>query len=143
METESPHPDPRQAREALDEADRAAEAARRPALPTWFFPVMAVLVVALLAAQMLDGGVRRTAMFGVLVVALLLNVQAQRQTGIAWRSDRLRGQLPFLIVILALIAATAVAVAISGLTWLWAVGALAAGAVVLVTGALYRPSGRR
>ena len=127
-----------EARSSLEMADRAEESMRRPVLPGWFFPAMALLVGLLLAAQMLDSEQRMTAVAAVLVVSLLLNGYAQKTSGVSWASHRLRGQLPFLAAVLAVVTVTAVAVALSELTWLWILGGVVAAAVVAVTGVLYR-----
>lgn len=109
-----------------------------PRLPGWYFPLMAAVLAVVLAAQMASSASRIVLLGAAVVVILMTNSHVQRTTGVIWDSTRLRGQVPFLVVILAVIAATAIAVAMTEATWIWAVGAGVAALVVLITGVVYR-----
>jgi len=137
METNSPRPGQDAARDALEAANRSEDVVRHPRVPRWYFPVMAVVVAAVIAAQMLPSG-QRVALLGVAVVVILMvNRHVQTSTGIVWDARRLRGQLPFVAVLLGVVIATAITVAITEIEWVWAVGAGVAAVVVLVAGVLY------
>lgn len=136
METgESPDRD--EARNALDLTGEADAAVRKVPLPGWFFAAGAALVALLLLAQMMDPEKRRTTMFGVLVVALLLNMRMQQRHGVVLPRHRGRELTIFLVVILTVIAGTTVAAYATGSDWIWIIGAGLAAAVVLVTGFFY------
>lgn len=134
----NPDPTQREAREALGLADKADSAVRNPVLPAWFFAAMAVLVAAVLLAQMLDTTQRSTVMFGAVAIALLLNMTVQNKRGVSFAAFRFRDLAPFLVTVLVVIGGTAVAYAVTEEDWVWAVGAGLAAIVVLVTGAAYR-----
>ena len=129
--------DPDEARNALDLTGEADAAVRKVPLPGWFFAAGAALVALLLLAQMMDPEKRRTTMFGVLVVALLLNMRMQQRHGVLLPRHRGRELTIFLVVILTVIAGTTVAAYATGSDWIWIVGAGLAAAVVLVTGFFY------
>jgi tellurite resistance protein TehA-like permease len=129
--------DARSARDALEAAARSEAVARHPRLPGWYFPVMALVVAAVMAAQMLPSS-RRVALLGAaIVVILMVNRYVQTSAGLVWDSTRLRGQVPFLVAVLGVVVATAVTVTISEDDRVWAVGAAVTAAVVLVAGAIY------
>lgn len=124
--------------ESLIQARQAEAVTRHPRLPSWYFAAMAAVVAVLMLCQMLPTGKRTLALFAVLLSAMALNNRAQSLAGISWAGQPIRGQLPFLIVMLMVIAATAVAAGVTGQAWVWAVGAAPAAVVVLVTGTIYR-----
>lgn len=136
METGA-RPDPDEARNALDLTGEADAAMRKVPLPSWFFAAGAALVALLLLAQMMDPEKRRTTMFGVLVVALLLNMRMQQRHGVLRPRHRSRELTIFLAVILTVFAGTTVAAYATDSDWIWIVGACLAAAVVLVTGFFY------
>jgi surface polysaccharide O-acyltransferase-like enzyme len=124
--------------DSLIELHQAETITRRPWLPTWYFTAMAGLVAVLMVCQTLPSGRRTLALFAVLLAALVINNRAQRLAGISWIGQPIRGQLPFLLAMAVVIAGTAAVVAVTGETWVWAVGAVPAALVVLVTGVVYR-----
>lgn len=137
METNAAHPGQDDARDALEAAARSEAVARHPSLPGWYFPLMALVVAAVVAAQMLPSS-QRVALLGLAVaVILMVNRHVQTSTGIVWDSTRLRGQVPFLAAVLGVILAAAITVAITENQWVWAVGAAVAAGVVVVTGVIY------
>ena len=137
METNAPHPGQDDARDALEAAARSEAIARHPSLPGWYFPLMALVVAAVVAAQMLPSSQRIAPLGTAVVVILLVNRHVQTSTGIVWDSTRLHGQVPFLAAVLGVILATAVTVAITESEWVWAAGAAVAAGVALVAGVIY------
>lgn len=137
METSAPRPGHDDARDALEAAARSEAVVRHPSLPGWYFPVMAVVVAAVMGAQMLSSTQRISLLGAAIIVILMVNRHVQTSTGVVWDSTRLRGQVPFLVVVLGVILATAITVAITDDEWVWAAGAGVAAVVVLLAGVLY------
>jgi len=141
METNASHPGQDDARDALETAARSEALATHPTLPGWYFPLMALVVAVVLAAQMLPSSQRVALLGAAVVVILMVNHHVQTSTGIVWDSTRLRGHMPFLVAVLGVILATAVTVAITEIQWVWAIGAVAAAFVVVVAGVIYTRHG--
>lgn len=140
MDTEAHPPNQDEARRALEIARHSEAVARHPRLPRWYFPLMAVVLAAVMLAQMLTD--QRIAVLAVAVVVLLVaNRQAQASTGVVWDSTRLRGQVPFLVVVIGIVAATAATAALIDEPRVWILGAAAAAAAVLLTGLVYGRQG--
>lgn len=137
METSASHPGQDAARDALEAAARAESVVLHPTLPRWYFPVMAAVVAAVMGAHMLPSGERIALLGAAVVVILAVNRHAQASTGIVWDSTRLRGQVPFLVAVLGVVVATAIADLLTDNERVWAAGAAVAAAVVLVAGVLH------
>ncbi len=140
METEGGHlPSPDEARRTLDELGEDESAVRYPPLPQWFFLVMAALVAGLALAQLLDSSDARMATFALAVVALVLASRYWlNRDGVSWASVSVTDMLPFLVGILGTFALCAVIAAATGASWVWIVGAVVAGGIVIRTGRTYR-----
>jgi hypothetical protein len=140
METhpETP-PTPRQAEEALRQIADDQSAVRYPPLPRWFFPVMSAVVAALFLAQMLAPSDARNATFALAVVAIVLGSRYWlHRSGVSWPSVPFSDIGPFLAAILGIAIVCVAVSAFTDLWWIWTVGAVAAGGVILRTGRLYR-----
>jgi hypothetical protein len=140
METGSGgRPTEHEAREALAQAAQDEDAVRYPPLPRWFFLAQAALVGCLCLAQLLPPSDARNATFGTAVAAIVLS-------GRYWLfRDRVSGVLPSFGDMLPFLAASAgtvltclVVAETTGAGWVWILGAVVVGAIVLSTGRTYR-----
>lgn len=140
METGSGKPQSRnEAEQTLHQLGRDENAVRYPPLPRWFFPVMAVLVAGLALAQLMEPpeAHRVTLALGVIVLVIASRYWLNRD-GISWASARFADSLPFLLGTLGTFALSWVISATTAAWWIWIVGAVVAGGIVIRTGHAYR-----
>ncbi|MEN0130857.1 MAG: hypothetical protein AAGC49_15580 [Brevundimonas sp.] len=132
-------PSPDEAQRMLDQLARDERAVRYPPLPRWFFPVMATVVAGLALAQLLPSSDahRATLALGVIALVVASRYWLNRE-GVSWASARFADTLTFLAGILGTFAVCWVVSSTTGAWWIWIVGALVAGGVVLRTGRTYR-----
>lgn len=127
------------AKEALEQLDQDERAVRYPPLPPWFFLVMAALVAGLGLAQLLPPPQSTKVILALGVVALLLASRYWlNRDGVSWASASFIDMVPFLLGILGAFALSAVIAATTGAWWIWFVGAVTAGGIVVRTGHSYR-----
>lgn len=142
METSGDRPiDAEQAREALARAEADEDAVRRPVMPSWFFPVVAVLLAGMAASRLLPEPDPAFTGLGVAVVLLALRYWVNRD-GVRWSSYRFGDVLPTLSVLLGTMALAWLAEEVAGATWAWAVAAVVVGGVALGAGQRYQRSAR-
>jgi hypothetical protein len=137
-------PTPDEARETLRQLHQDAEAVRYPPIPAWFFAVQAAAIAGLHLVRLLpdtDSG-RYAQLIGILAIALAAGGLGQKywlnRDGVSWATARLRDMLPFLALVLGSFAACWAIAEVAAAPWVWILGAVFSGAVVLVTGARYR-----
>ena len=137
-------PTPRDARELLRQLTDDENAVRYPPIPAWFFAVQAAAVAGLHLVRLLpesDAG-RATQLVGIAAIALASGALGTKywmnRNGIAWTSARFGDMVPFLAGVVGTYAASWVLAETTGAAWVWLVGAVVAGTIVLVTGARYR-----
>ena len=140
METGAGDPTtPQDAAETLRQLDRDASAVRYPPIPLWFFIVMAGLVGGLFLARMLPSPDAHQATLALGVVALVLGSRYWlNRPGVSWTSLKLSDMVPFLVAVYGAFGLCSIIAATTGAAWVWFVGALVGGGVVLRTGLLYR-----
>lgn len=126
-------------KETLHQLGKDENAVRYPALPSWFFLVMAAIVVGLALARLLEPSETSKATFALGVVALVLSSRYWlNRDGVSWVSVSFVDMLPFLVGILGTFALSAVIAATTSAWWIWIVGAVVAGGIVIRTGHAYR-----
>jgi hypothetical protein len=132
-------PTAREAREVLQQLGEDEDAVRYPPIPMWFFVVQAGAVAGILLAQLLGPSDAHQATVGVAVASIVLGSRYWlNRDGVSWVSVKLTDMAPFLAAVLGICAACWTFAATTGSRWVWIVGAIAAGAVVLHTGHRYR-----
>ncbi len=132
-------PPPDHARRTLQQLGEDENAVRYPALPAWFFALQACALAGLFLAQMLDPSDAIKATAAVAVASLVLGSRYWiNRDGVSWASVKVADMLPFLAAVLALYGTCWLVAARAGAPWVWIVGALVAGAVVLRVGHRYR-----
>ena len=132
-------PPARPAREALEQLSEDEGSVRYPLLPRWFFVVPAAAVAGLHRAQLLAPSDAAKATFAVAVASAVLGLRYWlNHDGVAWVSVRPADVVPFLAAVLGTFVLCLVASATTGAWWIWVVGAVVAGGVVLRTGNTYR-----
>jgi hypothetical protein len=140
METgSSKQPSRDEAEQTLRQLGQDEGAVRYPALPRWFFPVMAALVAGLALAQLMEPSEshRVTLALGVVTLVTASRYWMNRE-GVSWASARFVDGVPFLLGILGAFALSWVVSATTGAWWIWIVGAVVAAGIVLRTGLAYR-----
>jgi quinol-cytochrome oxidoreductase complex cytochrome b subunit len=140
METESSQPPSRdEAQQTLHQLDQDESAVRYPPLPQWFFLAMAALVAGLALAQLLEPSDSRWATLALGVVAVVLASRYWlNRDGVSWASARFVDMVPFLLGILGTFALSWLISETTGAWWIWIVGAVLAGGIVIRTGRTYR-----
>ena len=140
METGAGDPTtPHDAAETLRQIDRDASVVRYPPIPLWFFIVMAALVAGLFLARLLPSSDAHQATLALGVVALVLGSRYWlNRPGVSWTSVKISDMVPFLVILYGAFGLCWVIAATSGAAWIWLVGAVVGGGVVLRTGLLYR-----
>lgn len=138
METGSA-PSPREARDSLRQLGEDESAVRYPPLPRWFFVAMAAAMAGMHLAQLLSPSDASKATFALgIVTAVLGGRYWMFRDGVAWVSPKLSDMGLFLVAVLGVFGVCWIVAATTGAWWIWIVGAVAAGAVVLRTGHAYR-----
>jgi hypothetical protein len=139
METESGRPSPDEAKQMLHQLSQDENAVRYPPLPRWFFPSMAALVAGLALAQLMEPAEshRVTLALGAVAVVLASRYWLNRD-GVSWTSARFADSVPFLLGILGTFALSWLISVTTGAWWLWIIGAVVAGGIVIRTGRAYR-----
>lgn len=140
METESgKQPSRDEAAQTLHQLGQDESAVRYPPLPRWFYPAMAALVAGLALAQLMEPPDSHQATLALGVVTLVLASRYwMNRDGVSWASARFTDSLPFLLGILSTFALSWVISATTTAWWVWIVGAVVAGGIVLRTGRTYR-----
>jgi hypothetical protein len=140
METESGMPPSRdEAKQTLHQLGHDESAVRYPPLPRWFFLAMAALVAGFALAQLAAPADAHKATVALGVVALVLGSRYWlNRDGVSWASARFADTVPFLLGILGAFALSWIISATTGASWIWIVGAVVAGGIVLRTGHSYR-----
>lgn len=140
METGSGQPPPDdEIKATLRQLGQDESAVRYPPLPRWFFLVMAALVAGLALARLLEPPETTRATLALGVVALVLGSRYWlHRDGVSWASASFTDMVPFLLGILGTFCVSAVIAATTGAWWIWIVGAVVAGGIVLRTGHAYR-----
>ena len=132
-------PSRRDARATLDQLTADENAVRYPPLPRWFFPAQAALTACLCLVQLLPPSDARNAMFALAVAAIVLGGRywlfRDRVSGVLPSSSDM---LPFLAAILGTVVACLVVEETTRAGWVWIVGAVVVGGIVLGTGRRYR-----
>lgn len=133
-----------EAERTLDQLGQDEDTVRYPPLPRWFFPTMAALVAGLALAQMMEPSEahRVTLALGVVTLVIASRYWMNRD-GVSWASARFADSVPFLLGILGTFALSWVVSATTSAWWIWIVGAVVAGGIVLRTGRTYRREHRR
>ena len=128
-----------EASQTLHQLGQDESAVRYPPLPQWFFPTMAALVAGLALAQMMEPSPSHQATLALGVVALVLASRYWlNREGVSWASARFTDMVAFLLGILGTFALSGVISATTGAWWIWIVGAVVAGGIVIRTGRTYR-----
>ena len=123
----------------LDQLGQDESTVRYPPLPPWFFPAMAALVAGLALAQLMEPSESHRATLAMGVVALVLASRYWlNREGVSWASARFTDMVPFLLGILSTFALCGVVSATTDAWWIWVLGAVVAGGIVLRTGRTYR-----
>lgn len=140
METgSSKQPSRDEAELTLHQLGQDEGAVRYPPLPRWFFPVMAAVVAGLALAQLMEPHESHQVTLALGVIALVIASRYwMNREGVSWASARFTDSVPFLLGILGTFALSWVVSATTGASWVWIVGAVVAGGVVLRTGGAYR-----
>lgn len=126
-------------KETLQQLDQDENAVRYPPLPRWFFLVMAAIVAGLALARLLEPPETSKATLALGVAALVLSSRYWlNRDGVSWASASFVDMVPFLVSILGTFALSAVIAATTGAWWIWIVGAIVAGGIVIRTGHTYR-----
>ena len=100
---------------------------------------MAALVAGLALAQLMEPSESHKATLALGVVALVLASRYWlNRDGVSWASARRSDMVPFLLGILGTFALSGVVSATTGVWWIWTVGAVVAGGIVIRTGRTYR-----
>lgn len=132
-------PSPREARETLRQLVEDESAVRYPPIPRWFFVVMAAAVAGLHLARLLPPSDASKATFAVGVVAIVLGSRYWlNREGVSWASAKFADMVPFLAAVLGTFGLSWVISATTGAWWIWIVGGVVAGGIVLRTGHVYR-----
>lgn len=140
METGSgKQPSRNEAEQTLHQLGQDESAVRYPPLPRWFFLVMAALVAGLALAQLVEPSQAHQVTLALGVVALVLASRYwMNRDGVSWASARFSDMAHFLLGILGTFALSWVISATTGAWWIWIVGAVVAGGIVIRTGHSYR-----
>lgn len=130
-------PEAQDPRASLQEARQAEDAIRRIDTPWWYFVLSAVLFAGLILAQLLGDNAPLTMLLaGVGVVAL--NWYASQKAGVMGSSSRNRGFLTCVTLIFVVFVASFFGYRATDEAWVVVVGAVAAAALMLLGGVLYR-----
>lgn len=140
METgSSKQPSRHEAEQTLRQLGQDESDVRYPPLPRWFFPTMAALVAGLALAQLMEPSESHQVALPLGVVTLVIASRYwMNREGVSWASARFTDSAPFLLGILGTFALSWVVSATTGAWWIWIVGAVVAGGIVLRTGRAYR-----
>lgn len=140
METGSGQPPSHdEARQTLHQLSEDESAVRYPPLPRWFFLAMAAVVAGPALAQLMEPSEshQTTLALGVLALVLASRYWLNR-VGVSWASARFADMVPFRLGILGTFALSGIILAATGAWWVWVVGAVVAGGIVIRTGHSYR-----
>ncbi|GAB3826291.1 hypothetical protein [Kribbella italica] len=140
METGSQgRPQPRDAREQLEQLGKDEEAVRYPPLPRWFFGVTTTATAALYLAQLLSPSDARNATFALgVVVAVIAAFHWLNRPGVSWASMKFRDMVPFVASLGVIFVVCTVISETTSLSWVWIVGAAVAAGMVWRNGRAYR-----
>lgn len=134
-----PTPSKQHAQKALRQARKDEDAVIYPPLPLWFFVGQALLMGGLCLAQLLPPADSPKASFGLIVAAIVMGVTHWlNRDGVSWVNVRF-GDMIFFVAALAGIFVVCLAIdELSDAWWIWIPGAVAASAIILRTGQVYR-----
>lgn len=139
METGFGQPSRDEAKQTLHQLSQDENAVRYPPLPRWFFPSMAALVAGLALAQLMEPAESHRVTLALGVVAVLLASRYWlNRGGVSWASARFADTVPFLLGILGTFALSWLISETTDAWWIWIVGAVVAGGIVIRTGRAYR-----
>lgn len=123
----------------LQQLGEDENAVRYPPIPAWFFVLQAGAVAGILLAQLMAPSDAHKATVGIGVGSIVLGSRYWlNRDGVSRVSVKLADMVPFLATILGTCVLCWVVSAATGAQWIWILGAVVAGAVVLRTGQRYR-----
>ncbi|PJI85503.1 hypothetical protein CLV34_3017 [Luteimicrobium subarcticum] len=123
----------------LEQLAHDESAVRYPPLPHWFFLAMAAVVAGLALVQLLPPGDAHRATLAIGAIALVLASRYWlNRDGVSWASARFADTMPFLLSILGIFAVSWVVSSTTSAWWIWIIGAVLAGGIVVRTGRAYR-----